>query len=868
MPFTSNLVDVFESMNLNESEEKEIVGYLARAKMADRVFSSIGNLNVIPDENNKKMLITEKIENKKNEHIYVCHKCTDSTTMNNMMKIDITEMKEKECIHAKLSEILFGNAKNKKDPVEESINAIDVLKDTKETIALVVPAKKHKKAPGIIFLSSRTKRPRCETCSGQKCIHVNIYMEESKKEQETESMRERSKEKNKKSNMENTKVVSEAALSTDKKESIKYSKNETDPFNFKGKDGNVFGTAINYPPKESEKTEIKRINTEDIFPKNIMVPKLEQNEKCEHGNKFMQKLNPGNIESRNPVIHNTSETKDSRNKTLLLMFHTTECCDCKKYFTGENKKLLRISSIEKSSKNLNQTVHFISYHILFYYHQTLISGGTSQNSFANAAEKMDVMLDQGESIPKRILNKGYEIFIHSLIYDKEDAWSCKKCPKELKSNEHELMFEEDEVHIADGINMGTTALQDLEKKETFHEEKLKGPKGDKIKGIEASERTFLPEKKEREIVEKLLKDKTNEEIDVKSTLKSINRLKSKSSGLKLIEITLKRISIENNGISEGHRLLLEEVSKCTPISQLFPSNNKTYLKQLKGHLENENNFFESYENTKNLTEAFPFIVKVVSLISKENKKIPVDISEIILSMMDLRVEYNQLAKERAMPRKKPDKKHKEAGADVFPNYPIHTMDYEYEADSKKDKHEDDGCNKDYNESASISGGITHITCKHSICKGFTAMKRGESPLMAVAPCVRRLPARVQARHRYLLYDNACQARKGAERRFPHRVRNWTFLVDRKHWPNHTACSNAFNIDEYPQLKNVNSQISEQLNRSLRKISTVCAYLGWENYLKVIELFLVNRNWDKKGKSYFNSFYFVTLSQIIYFFIIL
>ena len=148
-------------------------------------------------------------------------------------------MKEKECIHAKLSEILFGNAKSKKKPVKESINAIDVLKDKKETIALVVPAKMHNKAPGIIFLSSRTKRPKCETCSGQKCIHVNIYMEESKKEHETESMRERSKEKNKNTNMENTKVISEDKLPVDKKEAIKESKNETDPFSFKGKESNV-----------------------------------------------------------------------------------------------------------------------------------------------------------------------------------------------------------------------------------------------------------------------------------------------------------------------------------------------------------------------------------------------------------------------------------------------------------------------------------------------------------------------------------------------------------------------------------------------------------------------------------------------------
>ena len=88
--------------------------------------------------------------------------------------------------------------------------------------------------------------------------------------------------------------------------------------------------------------------------------------------------------------------------------------------------------------------------------------------------------------------------------------------------------------------------------------------------------------------------------------------------------------------------------------------------------------------------------------------------------------------------------------------------------------------------------------------------------MIVQPVVSRLPQRVQARRRYLLYDNACQARRYAERRYPHRVRHWTFLVDRKHWDNHTSCSTGYNMDEYPCLKKVNSQISEQTKGRIQK----------------------------------------------------
>ena len=50
----------------------------------------------------------------------------------------------------------------------------------------------------------------------------------------------------------------------------------------------------------------------------------------------------------------------------------------------------------------------------------------------------------------------------------------------------------------------------------------------------------------------------------------------------------------------------------------------------------------------------------------------------------------------------------------------------------------------------------------------------------LAPVVRRLPRRVQAQHRFFVYDNCCASHKCALRRFPHRVRHWTFVIDRTH----------------------------------------------------------------------------------------
>ena len=114
--------------------------------------------------------------------------------------------------------------------------------------------------------------------------------------------------------------------------------NETNPFLRKGKRANVFNVKIKYPPTADEKKEIKRINTENIFPDDIAAPHIEGDEECEHGHKFSPSVDTTNIESTNMIIHHSQEAKDSRNSILVLVYLRTEggMCDCKKYITGKN----------------------------------------------------------------------------------------------------------------------------------------------------------------------------------------------------------------------------------------------------------------------------------------------------------------------------------------------------------------------------------------------------------------------------------------------------------------------------------------------------------------------------------------------------
>ena len=62
------------------------------------------------------------------------------------------------CYHSKLSQILFGDLEVQIVP-DKKKNVIDVIKDGKDTI---FPSQDQARRPGVIHLTSRTRRPRCD----------------------------------------------------------------------------------------------------------------------------------------------------------------------------------------------------------------------------------------------------------------------------------------------------------------------------------------------------------------------------------------------------------------------------------------------------------------------------------------------------------------------------------------------------------------------------------------------------------------------------------------------------------------------------------------------------------------------------------
>ena len=73
------------------------------------------------------------------------------------------------------------------------------------------------------------------------------------------------------------------------------------------------------------------------------------------------------------------------------------------------------------------------------------------------------------------------------------------------------------------------------------------------------------------------------------------------------------------------------------------------------------------------------------------------------------------------------------------------------------------------------------------------------------------------------------------------------VIDRMHFKNHKNCSLAYNMDSYKWLDGVDSQVCEQRNHSLRKMSASLAYMTFSNYLKTLTLFFTYTNLKVKGQ---------------------
>jgi hypothetical protein len=265
----------------------------------------------------------------------------------------------------------------------------------------------------------------------------------------------------------------------------------------------------------------------------------------------------------------------------------------------------------------------------------------------------------------------------------------------------------------------------------------------------------------RTIIGSLL-SKPEDPAALNDTVDTLNKMELPLNARSVLEM-LNRISAKHKHLPSGYTFFLHELQLVTPISALmlpYSSNRALYEKLMK-YLNNKMDIFSSAEILEEFVDNFPIITECIKNIleaenSQQNRFLPLDVSSILKNMIKLRFEFDKQSKKLVAQRTKPKAGFAEPVADFFPNYPIHTMENLYKADSKPDDSEDDACEKSFSGASTISGGIGTLSCNHKITKGFRAIKKGESPVIFCNSILRRLPEKVKAHKRVVVYNFACK----------------------------------------------------------------------------------------------------------------
>ena len=179
--------------------------------------------------------------------------------------------------------------------------------------------------------------------------------------------------------------------------------------------------------------------------------------------------------------------------------------------------------------------------------------------------------------------------------------------------------------------------------------------------------------------------------------------------------------------------------------------------------------------------------------------------------------------------------------ECFPGFPMILGRSVYAMD--KTRSDDDlYCRKLSGSHPTLSPGMFTVFCRHRVCLGFSLMSHSESPKTPFDIFLRRFsPFLPQMR---IFYDNACNLHQYILNREPARFAETTFLVDRLHYQDHSACSEGYSTNIYnadPTIKKMNTQLNEQANADLRNLSKQVSYMKPENVMVHAKVFLAERN---------------------------
>ncbi|XP_038077318.1 uncharacterized protein LOC119745165 [Patiria miniata] len=180
------------------------------------------------------------------------------------------------------------------------------------------------------------------------------------------------------------------------------------------------------------------------------------------------------------------------------------------------------------------------------------------------------------------------------------------------------------------------------------------------------------------------------------------------------------------------------------------------------------------------------------------------------------------------------------GMCFWPHFPQQRLRPKYAMDGLKTTRT--SCRKDSKNYGRMTPGVFAAFCPHGICYGFEIMNQFESPNVPFT----LLLTRFETPPKMIVYDNACHLHAYCLNREPGMFKKTKFLIDRLHWPNHTACSVGYKLDGYSKYKAINSQVAEQMNSSLQRIKVQLSYMAQDNFLWHCRFFLWGKNMKKQS----------------------
>ena len=95
--------------------------------------------------------------------------------------------------------------------------------------------------------------------------------------------------------------------------------------------------------------------------------------------------------------------------------------------------------------------------------------------------------------------------------------------------------------------------------------------------------------------------------------------------------------------------------------------------------------------------------------------------------------------------------------------------------------------------------------------------------------------------KFIVYDNNCNSGEYLANKGPNFMKMGNVCVDKMHMKNHDGCSRGCNACLYPDLDGVNTQVCEQLNSTIKKLSNMVAYSKPKTAWSIMTTYMCLRN---------------------------